>query len=40
MCHVWGRKELRAEFWRGNLKVRFDFGRPRHGCEDNIKMDL
>ena len=27
-------------FWRGNLRERDQFGRPRHRWEDNIKMDL
>jgi hypothetical protein len=22
MCHVWGRREIRKEFWWGNLKER------------------
>jgi len=35
-----GKKKLRAAFWWGNLKVRLDFGRRRHGYEDSIKMDL
>jgi hypothetical protein len=35
MWHAWGRGEVFMGFWLGGPK-----GRPRHGWEGNIKMDL
>jgi len=39
MRHVWGRGEVRTEFWCRNLKER-PFGRPRRRGENRIKIDL
>jgi hypothetical protein len=35
-----GETEIHAKFWSENLKGRDHLGKPKHGWQDNIKVDL
>ena len=39
MSHVCGRGEVHTGFYRGSLKKKTSFGKPRHRWENNIKID-
>jgi len=38
MWHVWGRGEVCVGLWWGKPEGKRPPGRPRHRCEDNVKM--
>jgi len=39
MWRVWGTRDMRKGFWRGDLRKGLP-GRPRRRWEDNVKIDL
>jgi hypothetical protein len=39
-CSTHGREEKFMKVWVGNPEVTRQHGIHRHGCEDNIKIDL
>ena len=40
MWHVWGRGEVYVELWWGEREGKRPLGRPKHRCEENVKMGL
>jgi hypothetical protein len=40
LWHAWGRRDIRTGFWKEKIKGKRPFSIPKHGKEDNIKINL